>query len=70
MAAKPSQKMLISTSSSNSGVSVLLGGGAQVNVTPNLAVRGEYERILGTAADTTYESDADLLSVGAVFSTY
>lgn len=60
----------LNTSSSNSGVSVLLGGGAQVNVTPNLAVRGEYERILGTAADTAYESDADLLSVGAVFSTY
>ncbi len=60
----------LNTASSNSGVSVLLGGGAQVNINPNLAVRGEYERILGTAADTAYESDADLLSIGAVFSTY
>lgn len=60
----------LNTSSTNSGVSLLLGGGAQVNINPNLAIRGEYERILGTAADTAYESDADLLSVGAVFSTY
>lgn len=53
----------------NSGVGLLLGGGAQYKVTDNLSVRGEYEHILGTAKDTAYESDAGLLSVGAVFST-
>ncbi len=55
--------------SANSGVGMLLGGGAQYKVNNNLSVRGEYERVLDTAKDTPYQSDADLLSIGAVFST-
>lgn len=53
----------------NTGTGTLLGAGAQYRVTGNLSVRGEYERLLGTAKDTTAESDADLISVGAVLST-
>lgn len=55
--------------STNSGTGLLVGGGAQYKVNDNLSVRGEYEHIFGTAKDTNYESDAGLLSVGAVFST-
>lgn len=60
----------LDTNSTNSGVSMLLGAGAQVKLNPNLSLRGEYERVLGTAAATDYEADASLLSVGAVFSTF
>ena len=60
----------MNTTSANSGLGMLLGGGAQVQINPNLALRGEYEHVFGTAADTEYESDASLLSVGAVFSTF
>lgn len=60
----------INTETSNTGVGLLFGAGAQYRMTSNFAIRGEYERLLGTAADTSAESDADLLSVGAVFSTY
>lgn len=60
----------LDTTSTNSGVSMLLGAGAQVKLNPNLSLRGEYEHIMGTAADTDYEADAGLLSVGAVFSTF
>ncbi len=60
----------LNTTSTNSGVSMLLGAGAQVKLNPNLSLRGEYEHIMGTAADTAYEADAGLLSVGAVFSTF
>lgn len=59
----------LNTTSTNSGVGMLLGGGAQVHINPNLSLRGEYEHIFGTAEDTEYQSDAGLLSVGAVFST-
>lgn len=55
---------------SNSGVGLLLGGGAQYKVSDNLAVRGEYEHVFGTASDTSYESDAGMYSIGAVFSTF
>jgi opacity protein-like surface antigen len=57
------------TSSSSSGDGLLLGAGAQYQVNPNFAVRGEYEQVLDTASDTPFASDASLLSVGAVFST-
>lgn len=60
----------LDTNSTNSGVSMLLGAGAQVKLNPNLSLRGEYEHVFGTAADTDYEADAGLLSVGAVFSTF
>lgn len=60
----------LDTTSTNSGVSVLLGAGAQVELNPNFSLRGEYERVLSTAADTSYEADASLLSIGAVLSTF
>ena len=55
---------------SNDDVSALVGVGVQHKFSPNLAVRGEYERALKVGKDTVNETDASLLSVGAVFSTY
>ncbi len=60
----------LNTSSKKKGLGLLLGGGAQYKFSPNFAVRGEYERLLKTAKDTDYQSDADLYSLGAIFSTY
>lgn len=60
----------LNTASKKNGLSAILGGGAQYKVSDNLALRGEYERILDTAKDTNYQADADLYSIGAVFSTY
>lgn len=53
----------------NTGTGTLIGAGAQYRVTGNLSVRGEYERLLSTAKDTKAESDADIISIGAVLST-
>lgn len=54
---------------SNSGAGMLLGAGAQYKLNDNLSVRGEYEHVFGTGKDTSFESDAGLYSIGAVFST-
>lgn len=59
----------LNNESSNSGVGLMLGAGAQYHINPNLSIRGEYEHIMGTGSDTSYESDASMLSLGAVFST-
>lgn len=59
----------LGSSSNNSGLGLILGGGAQFKVTENISIRGEYEHIFGTGKDTDYESDAGLYSVGAIFST-
>ena len=60
----------LNAKTSDSGVGMLLGAGVQHQFTPNLAVRGEYERALKVGKDTVNQTDASLLSVGAVFSTY
>ncbi|MFN3786450.1 MAG: outer membrane beta-barrel protein [Thiothrix sp.] len=59
----------LTVQTTNTGTGMLLGAGAQYRVTGNISVRGEYERLLGTAKDTPAKSDADLLSIGAVLST-
>ncbi len=59
----------LNTNSTNSGLSTLLGAGAQYRVNDNLSVRGEYEQVFDTAKDTSYKTDASMYSVGAVFST-
>ena len=60
----------LNAKTSDSGVGMLVGAGIQHKFSPNLAVRGEYERALKVGKDTVNETDASLLSVGAVFSTY
>ena len=60
----------LNAKTSDSGVGMLVGAGVQHKFSPNLAVRGEYERALKVGKDTVNETDASLLSVGAVFSTY
>lgn len=58
------------SSQSESGVSPLLGVGAQYRMGQNMQVRGEWERTFNAgAADTEFETDVDLFSVGVTFST-
>lgn len=58
----------VSTSSTDSGFSGMLGAGAQYQLNDNLSLRGEYEKVFGVGKDG-HETDPALLSVGAVFST-
>lgn len=58
-----------STSSKADGVSPLLGVGAQYRLNDNLHLRGEWEHMFNTGADSVYETDADLYSVGLSYST-
>lgn len=58
------------SSQSESGISPLLGIGAQYRVGQNMHLRGEWERTFNTgAADTEFETDVDLFTVGVSFST-
>lgn len=58
------------------GTSMIYGAGASYKFTDNLAIRGEYERYNAeyqtdlNDSSKTEESDVDILSVGATFSTY
>lgn len=56
-------------STTDSGTSILVGGGAQFQLNSNLHVRGEWEHILNIGADSVYETDADLYSLGLSYST-
>ncbi|HPQ95715.1 MAG: outer membrane beta-barrel protein [Thiothrix sp.] len=53
----------------DSGLSPLLGVGAQYQLGQNLHVRGEWEHVFGAGSDD-YESSVDLLSLGLTLSTY
>ena len=55
--------------SGDSGLSPLIGVGAQYKLYQNMQLRGEWEHIFATGEDN-YESDADLLTVGVSMSTY
>lgn len=58
------------SSQSETGISPLLGVGAQYRVGQNIHLRGEWERAFSAgAADTEFETDADLFSLGVSFST-
>ena len=59
----------VNSSDNDSGLSPLLGIGAQHQLNDNMFVRGEWEHIFATGSED-YESDADLLSVGVTYSTY
>lgn len=52
-----------------SGTSILLGGGAQFQMNSNLHLRGEWEHISNIGADSAYETDADVYSLGMSYST-
>ncbi|HPE61758.1 MAG: outer membrane beta-barrel protein [Thiothrix sp.] len=54
---------------SSSGLSPLLGVGAQYQLGQNLHIRGEWEHVFGAGQDD-YESSVDLLSLGVTLSTY
>jgi opacity protein-like surface antigen len=59
----------VSTSSKADGTSPLVGGGAQYQLNENLHLRGEWEHMFGVGADSAYETDTDLYSVGLLYST-
>ena len=55
----------------DSGISPLIGVGAQYRVGPNMHLRGEWEHAFGAGTeDTEFETGVDLLSVGVTFSTF
>lgn len=59
------------SSSSDEGISPLIGVGAQYRVGPNMHIRGEWEHTFGAGTeDTDFETGVDLLSVGMTFSTF
>lgn len=65
------------SSGNGSGTSPLIGVGAQYHLNPNMQLRGEWERVIGTGDkindngyDYNYESDIDLLTVGLTISTF
>jgi len=53
----------------DSGTSPLVGIGAQYHMTPNMAVRGEWERVFDAGNDD-HETDVDLLTLGLTLSTF
>lgn len=55
--------------SEDDGTSPILGGGAQYKLNDNLHVRGEWEHMFNVGADSSYETDVDLYSVGLMYST-
>lgn len=58
----------VKSKSDDSGLSPLLGLGAQYRLYQNMSVRGEWERIFSTG-EGYYESDIDLLTLGINMST-
>lgn len=59
------------TTTNDSGLSPLLGLGAQYRVGPNMHIRGEWEHAFGTGTeDTDFETGVDLMSVGVTFSSF
>lgn len=57
------------TNSQADGTSPLLGVGAQYRLNENLHLRSEWEHVFNVGADSAYETDADLYSVGISYST-
>lgn len=58
----------LSASESDSGIAPLFGVGAVFDITQNLSIRAEWERLLNVGdTNTTGESDIDILSLGAQF---
>ena len=57
------------STSDDSGLSPLLGVGAQYQLNQNMHVRGEWEHVFATGSDQR-ETDADMLSIGVSLSTY
>ncbi|MGB0845489.1 MAG: outer membrane beta-barrel protein [Thiolinea sp.] len=59
----------VNDESDDSGLSPMLGVGAQYKLYQNMQLRGEWEHIFSTG-EGDYESDIDVLSVGVSVSTY
>ncbi len=58
-----------SSTSKADGSSPLLGGGAQYQLNDNLHLRAEWEHMFNIGSDSDYETDADLYSLGLMYST-
>lgn len=59
----------LSEHSVDNGTSPLVGGGVQYRLNSNVHVRGEWEHMFNIGADSVYETDADVYSVGMSYST-
>lgn len=59
----------VNTSTQDDGVSPVVGGGAQYRLNDNLHLRGEWEHMFNVGADSSYETDVDLYSLGLMYST-
>lgn len=58
------------TTSKDSGTSLLLGAGAQYKMNENTSLRAEWERVFGVGGSTTSETDVDMLTAGITFSAF
>ncbi|WP_298606989.1 outer membrane beta-barrel protein [uncultured Thiothrix sp.] len=59
------------SSTTDDGISPLIGVGAQYRVSPNMHIRGEWEHAFNAGTkDTAFETGIDLMSVGVTFSTF
>lgn len=59
----------VTTETSESGVSPLVGVGAQYQLNNNMYLRGEWERAMDVGADTDFQTDIDMVNLGLHFST-
>lgn len=58
-----------SSSSKDDGASPLVGGGAQYQLNENIHLRGEWEHVFNVGGNSAYETDADMYSIGLLYST-
>lgn len=58
------------SSSKDSGTSLLLGGGGQYQINENTKLRAEWERVFGVGSSTASETDVDMISAGITFSAF
>ena len=59
----------VSQQSTDNGTSPLIGGGVQYRLNDNVHIRGEWEHSFNVGADSAYETDVDVYSVGMSYST-
>ncbi len=55
---------------SEKGTSLLIGAGGDYQITDNLRIRTEWERIFNTGGTNSSETDIDMLSAGMTFTTF
>lgn len=59
----------VTEQNSDSGVSPLVGVGAQYQLNNNMYLRGEWERAMNVGKDSNFQTDVDMVNMGLHFST-